>query len=173
MATQPSRLEANRLYWDTDASVGEIAEQLGVSRRALYALLEPTAADGPCSGCGEPLVFANRLARASGEAVCRGCGQAAQVLVSPRPLAEAREAPALSAPTARSRRPPVEDAPAQGEPPEDEPVELATEEPPALPEWTSPVGIRRPHRTLRLAGLALLAVAAGIALAAIARRRGR
>jgi len=74
MATQPSRSEANRLYWDTETSVGHIADKLGVSRRALYELLEPLSADEPCAACGGPLVLANRLARAAGEAFCGTCG---------------------------------------------------------------------------------------------------
>ena len=83
MATQPSQSEANRLYWDTEASVGHIADTLGVSRRALYELLEPLAADEPCAACGGPLVFANRLARAAGEAFCGACG--ARLRLAPAP----------------------------------------------------------------------------------------
>jgi predicted DNA-binding protein YlxM (UPF0122 family) len=30
--------EANRLYWQTETSVAEIADKLNVSRRALYEL---------------------------------------------------------------------------------------------------------------------------------------
>ena len=74
MATEPSRLEANRLYWETDASVGHIAETLGISRRALYDLLERIPAPDPCPDCGGPLLFTNRLARSTGEAQCGACG---------------------------------------------------------------------------------------------------
>lgn len=73
MATEPSRLEANRLYWETEASVGNIAETLGISRRALYDLLERIPAPEPCPECGGPLLFANRLARSTGEAQCGAC----------------------------------------------------------------------------------------------------
>jgi hypothetical protein len=65
--------EANRLYWDTDSSVGDIANQLGVSRRALYEAIEPRSAGVPCSECGTETVFANRSALANGSARCPSC----------------------------------------------------------------------------------------------------
>jgi len=74
MATEPSRIEANRLYWESDAPVARIAETLGISRRALYELLERVPADRPCPECGGPVLFANRLARSTGEAQCGACG---------------------------------------------------------------------------------------------------
>lgn len=85
MATEPSRLEANRLYWQTDASVGAIAEQLGLSRRALYELLDAAPADGACPECGGPLTFGNRLARSTGDAYCAACAanRAAAAVIRP------------------------------------------------------------------------------------------
>ncbi|HET9982798.1 MAG TPA: hypothetical protein VFQ38_04410 [Longimicrobiales bacterium] len=68
------RAEANRLYWESDASVGDIADRLGLSRRALYEALEPATTGEPCRECGTILVFHNRLARSGGEAQCPGCG---------------------------------------------------------------------------------------------------
>jgi hypothetical protein len=65
--------EANRLYWDTDASVGEIANQLGMSRRALYEAVEPKPSGVPCQVCGTETMFANRSALASGSARCPSC----------------------------------------------------------------------------------------------------
>ena len=170
MATQPSRMEANRLYWDTESSVGDIAERLGLSRRALYELLDPIAADGPCPGCGQPLLFANRLARAAGDAMCRGCGASMHVAVTTRAPEATREAPApLSVPTARSRRLAAEAAAAQHEPA----VARAIPEV-ELPNWTAPVALaRRTEFPLRAAGVAVLAIAAGVALAVILRRRSR
>ena len=70
-ATQAT--EANRLYWSNEASVGEIASRLGVSRRALYELLEPQPAGVPCPECGTETVFANRSAQTSGQARCPSC----------------------------------------------------------------------------------------------------
>jgi hypothetical protein len=65
--------EANRLYWNNEASVGEIATRLNISRRALYELLEPRPADVPCSECGTDTVFVNRSSLTSGLARCPSC----------------------------------------------------------------------------------------------------
>jgi hypothetical protein len=65
--------EANELYWNSDASVGEIANQLGMSRRALYDVVEPKSAEVPCPTCGTTTVFANRSALAAGLARCPSC----------------------------------------------------------------------------------------------------
>ena len=66
--------EVSRLYWETDASVGEIAAQLDISRRALYAALRPLPAGERCGECGEGLVFMTRSARDEGAAECPACG---------------------------------------------------------------------------------------------------
>jgi hypothetical protein len=77
MPTDAQRLstEANRLYWDTDSSVADIADGLSVSRRALYTLITPQELAERCSSCGGTLTFTNRLRRASGHAECAGCGR--------------------------------------------------------------------------------------------------
>jgi hypothetical protein len=66
--------EANRLYWETDTSVAGIAEQLHLSRRALYDVLRPGAAGVKCAVCGGDMVFENRSARSAGQPVCSVCG---------------------------------------------------------------------------------------------------
>src|SRR5688572_31979845 len=71
--------EANRLYWDSETSVGDIANQLGISRRGLYEAIEPKSAGVPCSECGSDMLFANRSALASGTARCPSCDQEAIV----------------------------------------------------------------------------------------------
>ena len=73
--------EANRLYWRTDRSVADIAETLGVSRRALYELISADEAGALCDSCGGRLVFANRSARASGAARCADCGNECSITV--------------------------------------------------------------------------------------------
>lgn len=65
--------EANRLYWDDIASVSEIANRLGVSRRALYEMIEPRPAGAFCPACGVEAVFVNRSAVASRTAKCPQC----------------------------------------------------------------------------------------------------
>ena len=67
--------EVNRLYWETDVPVAEIAQRLDISRRALYDVIRPIPASGHCSACGGELEFANRSTRAHGIATCRSCGQ--------------------------------------------------------------------------------------------------
>lgn len=67
--------EVNRLYWDTDIPVTEMAEKLGISRRTIYDMLIPTAAHESCPECGGALVYPNRSARLSGEATCSVCGR--------------------------------------------------------------------------------------------------
>ena len=65
--------EANRLYWDTETSVADIAQQLELSRRALYDTVDPLPTHRSCDVCGSPLVFENRSARNSGTETCPIC----------------------------------------------------------------------------------------------------
>lgn len=66
--------EANQLYWDSDTPIAEIAEQLDLSRRALYDAVRPVSAGVRCSRCGGELQFTNRSSRKSGYAACAECG---------------------------------------------------------------------------------------------------
>jgi hypothetical protein len=94
MATDDAKqaAEANRLYWGNEASVAEIAERLGVSRRALYELLSPRPSGVPCPRCDTETVFVNRSALTSGNARCPACEHETRV---PAGRVEA-EAPATS-----------------------------------------------------------------------------
>lgn len=74
MAEDPTRAEINRLYWGSDASVADIADQLGVSRRALYDGIQPRPAHAACGACGSGLEFRNRTALERREATCPDCG---------------------------------------------------------------------------------------------------
>jgi hypothetical protein len=65
--------EANRMYWETEDSVAEIAARLDISRRALYEAIEPLPTGAACPTCGGPLSFENRSARTAGEAACPVC----------------------------------------------------------------------------------------------------
>jgi hypothetical protein len=65
--------EANRLYWETETSVAEIAQQLELSRRALYDSVDPLPTSSSCPTCGSPLVFENRSARNAGAETCPVC----------------------------------------------------------------------------------------------------
>ncbi len=71
--------QANRLYWQTEQSVADIAEQLSVSRRALYELITPENAGVRCSACGGDVVYVNRSAKASSLGRCAACAAESQV----------------------------------------------------------------------------------------------
>jgi len=66
--------EANRLYWETEQPVGDIAAQLDLSRRALYDAIRPIPAEGQCATCGAALEFTKRSSRLHGLATCSSCG---------------------------------------------------------------------------------------------------
>jgi hypothetical protein len=68
-------VEANRLYWESEDSVAEIADRLDLSRRALYDLIEPLPTGAACDVCGGPLSFENRSARTAGDATCVICAE--------------------------------------------------------------------------------------------------
>jgi hypothetical protein len=72
--------QANRMYWQTEASVADIAEKLNVSRRALYELVEPESSGTSCSACGGDVVFVNRSAKASAQGRCASCGAQSSVI---------------------------------------------------------------------------------------------
>lgn len=94
MPTAEERLvaEANRLYWKTDAAVAEIADRLGISRRAVYRVLQPDPAGIACPNCGRQLVFVNRSARSAGELLCVGCAAQTDIALLRQVNAEAAEA---------------------------------------------------------------------------------
>jgi hypothetical protein len=71
--------EANRLYWDSEESVAEISNRLGLSRRALYDAIEPLGTGEQCASCGAELYYGNRSAKAAGVARCLMCGKEREV----------------------------------------------------------------------------------------------
>lgn len=93
MAADPSRTEVNRLYWESDRSVADIADELGVSRRSLYDSIDPRPAGRPCPECGTALGFRNRTAADNLEAECPECGYVEEL--EERPAAEEYEEPEL------------------------------------------------------------------------------
>lgn len=74
MDDNETRDELNRLYWQSDESVSDIADRLDISRRALYDGVEPAPAGVPCPECDGELGFRNRTTAESGEAECAECG---------------------------------------------------------------------------------------------------
>ena len=72
---EPQRAdEANRLYWHSELGVNQIAEEMGVSKGALYTLVNPLAAGLSCPRCDSELMFPNRTARDRGFVSCSNCG---------------------------------------------------------------------------------------------------
>lgn len=81
--------EANRLYWETETPVAEIAERFDLSRRALYDVVSPFPAGAPCPTCGQGLHYENRSARRDGQAVCPECGAHTSLTAPDGPASEA------------------------------------------------------------------------------------
>jgi len=65
---------ANELYWGSDRSVNELAEDLDLSKGALYGMIRPLAAGLSCPECSGELEYANRTARDKGFVTCADCG---------------------------------------------------------------------------------------------------
>lgn len=70
---ESSRRRANELYWETGLGVNQIADELAISKGALYELLDPTPTGDACDECGFALEFVNRTARDRAEAQCSHC----------------------------------------------------------------------------------------------------
>jgi hypothetical protein len=146
--------EANRLYWESDESVNQIGELLGLSKGVLYGLIAPLPAGLPCPKCGEEMVFPNRTAREKGFLACPECGmEEEEVAVQAywESEAEAEEGPAFG----RSR----ELAQRAGQA-----VQQAVETGRERVSSLSPRG-------RVIAGTALLGAAAGLVLGAYLRKR--
>lgn len=70
---------ANDLYWTSDESVNQIAEELDLSKGTLYGLIRPLPTGLACPDCGEELLFANRTARERSMVSCALCGWEGEV----------------------------------------------------------------------------------------------
>ena len=65
---------ANELYWTSDRSVNQIAEELDLSKGQLYGLIRPLGAARRCPACGREAAWENRTARDKGILACPACG---------------------------------------------------------------------------------------------------
>lgn len=133
--------EANRLYWDSETPIAEIADRLDLSRRALYDAVEPVGAGARCDRCGGELQYGNRSARKSGYASCAECG--AEEMVDPDESGAAGAAPQLEV--------------------------VAGDRPDSLREDMREPDLR--HRAVVLGGAAIAGVALGTVAAWLATRR--
>ena len=100
---------ANELYWESDESVNQIADELDLSKSTLYGLIHPLAADVACPRCGAGMEYPNRTARDRGLVTCPACGHEADEddALEPAPAsgsADARRRLPASADPARAAR---------------------------------------------------------------------
>ena len=77
MDTSEGILEAddrvNELYWGSDKSANQIAEELDLSKGAFYAMIRPLASALSCPRCGHEVTHSNRTAKERGQVDCHAC----------------------------------------------------------------------------------------------------
>ncbi|HKJ02768.1 MAG TPA: hypothetical protein VJ997_09945, partial [Longimicrobiales bacterium] len=66
--------KANDLYWGSQSSVNQIAEELDLSKGTLYGLIRPLPSGLSCPDCSEEAVYPNRTARERSLVACPSCG---------------------------------------------------------------------------------------------------
>jgi predicted RNA-binding Zn-ribbon protein involved in translation (DUF1610 family) len=64
---------ANELYWGSERSVNQIADDLDLSKGALYAMIEPLATGLGCPLCGSEVAYPNRTAKERDRLDCPTC----------------------------------------------------------------------------------------------------
>lgn len=69
-----TELKANELYWGSDRSVNQIADELDLSKGVLYGLIRPRPTGLACPSCGQELVYPNRTAKERHQLACPACG---------------------------------------------------------------------------------------------------
>ncbi len=81
---------ANDLYWHSEASVNQIADELGLSKGSLYSIIAPLPSGVACPRCEAEMVWPNRTARERGFVSCPECGfEEEEGLVGTSPAAKA------------------------------------------------------------------------------------
>jgi len=148
--------QVNRLYWESDTSVNQIGEELGLSKGALYGILRPLPAGLPCIKCGEEMAYPNRTARDKGFVACSSCGYEDLEEVVQAHWEDAAELEAAGVPV---------DAPTA--------LSMASESDLEKEDFRALEQTRcdRTFGTKALAGTALLGVAAGIVIGSLIRKR--
>lgn len=148
---------ANELYWESDRSVNQIADDLELSKGALYGIIEPEPSGLGCPLCGQEVVYPNRTAKEREMLDCPTCDWDGDPEEATMHHESAHGSP--------SERTGVElpssdgdQAPPVGTSPRDAPARV----PP-------PTAARVPMNTI--AGGALLGAAVGLALVLWARKR--
>lgn len=72
-STPEAEDRANELYWGSDRSVNQIAEELDLSKGALYGMIRPLPAAFACPRCGAEVVHPNRTAQERELVTCPEC----------------------------------------------------------------------------------------------------
>lgn len=73
MSDDALRKQANALYWDSEKSVNHIAEEMDLSKGALYELIAPLPSESTCPECSAMTHFPNRTAREKSKVTCPEC----------------------------------------------------------------------------------------------------
>ena len=147
---------ANDLYWGSDRSVNQIADDLELSKGALYGIIEPEASGHGCPLCGDEVVYSNRTAKDKGMLDCPACdwdGAPDETVAAPEATSPAS---ANGASAAHASTVP--------------PTSGYGEDDTHTPERLPPTPYVRPSTTT-IAGGALIGAAVGLALVLWARRR--
>ena len=66
--------KANDLYWGSQSSVNQIAEELDLSKGTLYGLIRPLPSGLTCPDCSQEAVYPNRTAKERSLVACPSCG---------------------------------------------------------------------------------------------------
>lgn len=69
----PRVQRANALYWESQQSVNQIADEMDLSKGMLYGLIQPIGARLPCPRCSSEMEYVNRTARERGFLKCPSC----------------------------------------------------------------------------------------------------
>ena len=93
---------ANELYWGAERSVNQIADELDLSKGALYGLIQPLPAGLGCPECGSEVVYSNRTAKERGRLDCPICRWEGAADEAARDSLDA-EPTAVTGPLARDR----------------------------------------------------------------------
>ncbi|MHB1191659.1 MAG: hypothetical protein ACYC6F_01320 [Longimicrobiales bacterium] len=73
-ADQATERKANELYWGSEWSVNQIADELDLSKGVLYGIIRPRPSGLACPTCGEEVVYPNRTAKERRLVACASCG---------------------------------------------------------------------------------------------------
>ena len=75
---------ANELYWGSTRSVNQIADDLDLSKGALYSIIEPEKDGLGCPLCGDEGGRPNRTAKGRGNLECPTCDRTGSAGGPPR-----------------------------------------------------------------------------------------